>query len=214
MHPSEAILILYLEDKLSAEEREETESHLSDCAHCAEQLESIRKLSMWEDDASIPMPEPSVLRKAERLVQSNSSFWNAPWLGIPRWGFAAAAVLVVAVGLAYFSTQAPVATRFRDSSPATEHLTMIPADNARVDGPKLSFKWSGVENSVGYRVYLYDNSGSVLWSSSTGDTTMTLSPAISLRSQTNYLWRVEIFFRDGSIHRSLVHVFTYAPVSP
>ena len=211
MHPSEAILILYLEDRLSAQEREETESHLSDCAECVEQLEIIRKLSMWEDDASIPMPEPSVLQSAERLVQSNAPFRR---FGIPRWGLAAAAVLVVAVGLAYFSTRGPVATRFRDSSPATEHLTMIPADNARVEGSRLNFQWSGVENSVGYRVYLYDNSGSILWSSSTGDTTMTLSPAVSLHSQTNYLWRVEIFFRDGSIHRSLVHVFTYAPVSP
>ena len=214
MHPSEAILILYLEDKLSAEEREEMESHLSDCAHCAEQLEMIRKLSMWEDDASIPMPEPRTLRKAEQLVRSGRPFWNAQWYGIPRWGIAAVAVLVAAVGIAYFSAQAPVATRFRDSAPAMEHLTMIPADNARVEDPEPSFKWSGVENSVGYRMYLYDNSGSVLWSSSTGDTTMTLSPAIVLRAHTNYLWRVEIFFRDGSIHRSLVHVFTYAPVSP
>ena len=78
------------------------------------------------------------------------------------------------------------ATSVQESASAPRPL--MPRDEVdRVD----RLVWSDVGGAVGYRVRLYNDSSSVLWSISTKDTVVLLPDSVHLRPQATYFWIVE-----------------------
>jgi hypothetical protein len=92
-----ALLVAYLYDEVTAEERGLVDAHLAACAACRRELAELRELRV--DLAAWTPPEPA---PGFRIVREDPPRAPAAWWRAPAWGFAwaAAAVVVVAVGAA------------------------------------------------------------------------------------------------------------------
>ncbi|MSV27482.1 MAG: hypothetical protein EXQ52_01870 [Bryobacterales bacterium] len=130
----------YFLHELGPEEAAEVEGHLSGCARCREQLESLRYtqaalLSLRDEEipqrigfVSDKVFEPSVLRRAW------SMFWNSG----PRLGFASAAMLSAALLVSAFYRPPPVAVSPPAPAVATTASAMSAAEIAAVVDAAMS----------------------------------------------------------------------------
>lgn len=99
---TETELAAYADQRISPEERERLESHLSDCDTCLEQIVFVARLP---ESAPGQAVAPDLLSRAQRFVSSRQRRWLTPVLG---WGsVAAAACLVLAIGLHWRQPIAP-----------------------------------------------------------------------------------------------------------
>ena len=94
-------LLAYLYDECELEERHQVEQHVTECRHCAEELESLRSvrgtLAAWSP------PAPAFGFRVIGQPESPRSWWR-PLLE-PSWGLAVAAALVLVVGAAIASVE-------------------------------------------------------------------------------------------------------------
>jgi hypothetical protein len=91
-------LVAYVYDEMSADERSRFETHLRDCADCRTEFAGLRdarvQLAAWT---------PPELDVDFQIVRRARPGWRAWWS--PAWGFAAAAVLVLAAATAIANVQ-------------------------------------------------------------------------------------------------------------
>jgi predicted anti-sigma-YlaC factor YlaD len=91
-HDYKDLMMGYLDDELSAEQRRQFEEHLAGCPECAGELEEFRKLKAITDEVSLAEPE-------DRIWQD---YWNGIYNRIERgvgWiVFSVAAILMVIYG--------------------------------------------------------------------------------------------------------------------
>lgn len=91
-HDYKDLMMGYLDDELSDEQRRQFEEHLAGCPECAGELEEFRKLKAITDEVSLAEPE-------DRIWQD---YWNGIYNRIERgvgWiVFSVAAILMVIYG--------------------------------------------------------------------------------------------------------------------
>lgn len=94
-------LILYMYDELDNDRRESFESHLRDCTDCSQELEYTRKVfSALDANRPDVIPEGNwdkywgEIRAHIHPLPKKSRQWN-PLVSLPRWSYAAAALLIV-----------------------------------------------------------------------------------------------------------------------
>jgi hypothetical protein len=211
-------MLLYIEDRLSAGERQRVEHHVGKCEVCSPRFAALARLPhILQESVPIEVSE-TVLDKAKELVRTERRALQ--WAFRPasryRWAFAslAATVILSAVVLLIRNSETH---QFRSADRTVPGLIMSPADGAAVADAHRRFSWSSLRSSSDpalpavsvYRFSLLDQQGVTIWSSDVRDTTIVLPPSVVLVPGKTYLWRVESLLAGRSLERSSLHVFTY-----
>lgn len=211
MHATEADILLYLENKLSAANSEVMKTHFSECDKCREELVALLRLPAIIESGETPLLDPHVYARAQAMGAPR----RRPFFGLrlPASGkLALAALVFVAAGVTYFFlAESPPPSRFRDRAPVQVNFSMHPSEGAVVKQSVPTFIWSGMKNSIGYQVVLYRENGTMLWQGTSRDTSLALPSDVVLQQGKTYLWRVETFFPDQSNYESKLNAFLYSP---
>ena len=211
MHATEANILLYLENKLSAASSEEMKWHFSVCHQCREELVALLRLPAVIESGEAPSLDPQVYARAQQLgAPKRSTLFR---FGMSPFGKLALATLVfVTAGITYFLLeQAPAPSRFRDRAPVPLAFSMHPSEGAVVTERTATFNWSAMKNALGYQIALYRENGTPLWQGASKDTFFVLPEEVVLQPGKIYLWRVETFFPDRSNYESRLNTFVYSP---
>jgi len=173
VHLSDAELAGYLDHDLSADERRRVETHIDACQACRREVVALLPITQ--------PGEPSEVRNVNR-----QRHWWIP---------AAAAALVTALALPRLTRNVPGpdvpqrASRVTEAGGLSHLATVTPADDAIVEG-RIVFTWRSTNADV-YRIDVLTTSGNPVWTTDTGDTTVTLPDSVALQAGQAYFWRVE-----------------------
>ncbi len=166
----------FVEGRLALAARAPVVAHLLTCARCRSVVRAAGRL------LSDPVVAPQTERRWHR--------WSVP-LGMAA---AAAALLLVlwprSVDDRGPALPPPPGLREPTLTSTVAPVPIIPpsrASVARVD----RLVWSSVPRAERYRVRLYDEQGSVLWTVETADTSVALPDSVVLSHGVPYFWRVE-----------------------
>ncbi|HEV8241450.1 MAG TPA: zf-HC2 domain-containing protein [Thermoanaerobaculia bacterium] len=222
---------------LSPEQRRRLEAHADACPACRAERELARAFDAGESGASSAdvdwvtarlRGEPVPAAQGDAPAQPAASPAGMPATGrvVPFRGraavrtwvrFAAAAVLVVAMGLTArtFYERPP-------SLPAPPHGGIVRGGEVElvspvgeVAEPPLELRWKSVAGAVAYRVRLSGVDGTVLWETKAAATSAPLPAAVAanLKRAVSYEWTVEGLATDGStIGRSAPARFRVRPL--
>ena len=171
-HLSDADLAGYLDRDLTPEERRHVETHIDRCATCRGELSAL-----------------------SRVVHAESRDQRRPGRGRRWWIPAAAAAAVVALLAPRLTTNAPDAdlaprTRRVIDSDGRPHLTIVSPTDGAVTGRPFVFTWRAGSADV-YRIVVVTESGEVVWSTDTSDTTVALPDSVLLQPGRAYFWHVD-----------------------
>jgi hypothetical protein len=183
--------------------------HLVACADCAEEYRLAASVGRWASEAATAIGWAG----ADRAVEPASA-GRSPILGLPAWGLAVAASVLLALGVAWTlrlrSTSAEETAERGEGAPT---LATDPADRAVLPAAPERLQWPAVGGADSYRVALYDSESTLLWKSDVVAASETKLPAAiagSLRPGRTYLWRV--LARVGLDERaSTVFEFSLSP---
>ena len=177
-------VVCYVERNLTPADRERLEAHLADCDACTAEVAQLWRL--------------------------RSSARRGRWLAF---GAAAAAVLAGVVLLSP-GARAPggegplVRDGVPDDGPAL--LVITPPDGATVE-QHPAMVWHSVSGATTYRVVVTAENGDSVWSGSTRDTAIVLTPGVALERTRRYLWYVDALLSNGRWATSGVHEFRTGP---
>ena len=212
MHLTEADILLFLEKRLTRDERKSIEAHLADCAGCISQLTAISRLKHELPGTTSPQIPKEAVQQAERIVKGSTSGDSAWWwLRVPRLRFALGGLAVVAAGLVVMlQPDRSEVSRYRSSTRMSSTQLLDPADGSKVQ-PDNAFRWRATQEAIAYRFTLHDHVGLIMWETDLSETTITLPNNLDLQPGERYFWRVESLFPDQSTQRSQLNAFTYTP---
>ncbi|MFQ5890334.1 MAG: zf-HC2 domain-containing protein [Gemmatimonadota bacterium] len=186
---SEAIAA-YLDGVLSPGETASVEGHLADCPSCR-----------------------SGVTEAARLLRSRHRR--------RRWFIAGPAVAAAAAAILIFSSSPTGVPEPADGvvrggelaeSEAVPRITpLAPRPGSVVGTDSIVFLWESVGGRVTYRVTLTLESGDVLWTEDTSDTTIALPSGIEMAPDRVYFWYVDALMADASSATTGVQEFRTAP---
>lgn len=167
----------YLDNTLSEEECARVKSHLADCDECREEIVSVSKL----------------LRRAPRPRRRVIAFA----------ALAAAAVLTVFFVRPSIDSESGARGPLRgsDASFASEGVSGVRAIapiGRQTNRDGLLFVWHAALPGATYRFTLTDDRGGKAWVGSTNDTALAIPAGISLLTNRNYHWYVDVLQPDGS----------------
>src|SRR5438874_10607079 len=146
-----SLLILYLADELSAEERAVVERRLAGEPTLANDLEQLRAARQGSDAAfqnadavtRLPMHQDTAVRRVsramkqwqlDRLVKTPAPPASRRYFHIPWWGYASAALVGIIVTVVVWSSNLPDANAPIEEQVATELLNSVyPSDEAALD---------------------------------------------------------------------------------
>jgi hypothetical protein len=121
-------------------------------------------------------------------------------------GIAAAAMLVVAAGLAVI-IRAGITEDTEPMRGAASELALItPAENSAL-APGLPLSWHRLDGASSYTVELLDADGESIWRAETSDTTALVPPAVAGRKGP-FTWVVQAKLSDGTTARSAPRTLT------
>jgi putative zinc finger protein len=152
----------YVDDSLDVDVRRRVESHVSICADCRSEIADV---------ARVVVTLPS--RRVSRGVLTVAS--------------AAAAVVLLALPWTRLGRTRP---EHREAAVTTTVAPRLIAPRGAVASAK-AFVWSSVPYADGYRVRVFDSTGTVIWESERADTAAPLPARIVLRAARPYYWKVE-----------------------
>ena len=209
--PEDQQIAEYFENELPAAERDHVERHLVDCRFCLARLGMLQRLEQ----------NPIAPRIPEDVLATAKSMRNP---GVPRrkWvqASAAAAVLVIAVGVLYLLV--PVREIGQVALPRT-HVTEPSSDvretrsvNPTAVGPRFLspskglgitsnaslFKWTEVPNSLYYEVRIVSDAGDLLWQERVDGTEWRLPAGLALTPGLDYFARVDAYLTDAKTLQS------------
>lgn len=194
-HVPAAEMARYIDGTCDRDARTRLTRHLADCEECREELTALRRL--------VPASARSTKRFGAIL------------------GAAAAVALIT---LSWRGTVSGDADSLpTDGTRATAALTEIdapfpvafPATDALVSTDSVRLTWHSAGADAAYGVLLQDESGDVIYSTETSDTSVVV-PATALASRDaraadtlplTYLWRVDARLSDGRSAKTGVHRF-------
>ena len=133
------------------------------------------------------------------------------WL-VPMGLAAAAALALVMLNLSRDPGSAAERLRTPGVTLPAESLSRIavlsPADGDTIGTGTPAMLWSAVTGEPTYRLTLTDASGQPVWTTTTTDTSVNLSPTVVLQSRTTYFWYVDALRADGRAASTGVRRFT------
>ena len=176
-------VVAYVERILPAVERERVEEHLSRCEECTAEVAEIVRLR----------PRPTR---------------RGPWIPIGVAAAAAVAGLLLARPLLHRA--GPADDVERQGQSAARLQIVAPAAGARVSRPVV-LAWHAARGASVYRVTLTREDGDSVWAGSTGDTTLTVPPGVSLAASARYYWYVDALLANGASLSTGVHEFMTGP---
>jgi hypothetical protein len=209
MHLTEADILLFIEKRLTGEERERFSTHLADCAECTALLNALSRLKRELPRMSAPQIPKEAVQRAERIVRrdgARESAWS--WLRVPRLRFALGGLAVVAAVIFFLPDRTEV-SRYRDSTNFSSTQLLDPVDGSNVQ-PQTAFRWRAMQEAIAYRFTLHDHVGLIQWETVSSETTITLPSHLDLKRGERYFWRVESLFPDQSSQRSQLNAFIYS----
>lgn len=185
-HPDAATWEALAASSLPSEQRDRTLAHVVACASCARTYRAI-----------------DALRREAPALESGTPAASPPRAGLaPRWlapGLAAAAVVLVAVGVARMGDPVPprdAPTSVTRSAPVATLVPIAPAGTLPAAPDRFRWeKWDAVET---YRVLLFTGDGRPVWTSGDVAETELAWPSGIERLPGDYLWRVS-GVRDGVV---------------
>ena len=115
-----------LDDELTPDERERIEMHLSECADCLRELDSLKRVDVLYSGLSpVNVPEDfeeRVLRAVRPRMLRFPSLGGGSSMRWLRPAAAVAALLLVAFGAVFFALQEPASDRFQTASRLEEEI--------------------------------------------------------------------------------------------
>jgi hypothetical protein len=191
LHPSELDLAAFLDHDLTSEARRELEAHLVTCEECRALVAGTARL--------LPGSRPKPMRHVFVVG-----------------GLATAALLLLTL-----IPRAPVRepaseTRRADSSDlrALRFGTQAPPDGALIRPDTLVFSWDRVAGDATYQLTISTETGAVVWTRQTADTSLPLpaSVAVRLQPKKTYYWQVDALLPSLRSTSSPLRRFT--PLAP
>ena len=179
-------LLAVIDGTAAEAERMQTLRHVGSCRHCRSELELLR----------------ATRETAEMAVQPAKRRFIA-------YATAAAAVVLIAGGIALRQFGAEPARTFRDAVPGAVRL-IGPADDAAASIP-VTLAWAPVAGARRYEVEILGVDGSAVFTARTTDTTVVVPADVPLLSGAQYRWWVGVTRNDGSQVRSLARTLRIAP---
>ncbi|MGZ3566896.1 MAG: zf-HC2 domain-containing protein [Gemmatimonadaceae bacterium] len=181
-HPTDSELALYLDQRLTLEERDRVEAHLAACAECRGHALAAQQ----------------VLRRSRRprLVAAGGVL------------AAAAVILIVLARVEPGNEQTTPQIRgvARDNTALTAYG---PTGDARREG--LRFVWGPAAGGVSYRLSVTSGDGAEVWSWSGVDTVASVPRSVNLRADEKYLWVADAILSDGSTRSTGLREFSLVP---
>jgi hypothetical protein len=198
-HVSTERLASYLDGYLTTDERDAVLAHFDECAACRREMTEARRVLAR---ASSARGGSGRATNITRLV----------WTVLPA-TLAAAVLFGVALPRMRDRGAVNVATRGSDGPPQSDVIPRLaivspPDDGAFVVTSADSFVWRSASGDAEYRFTIMDATGGIVWSKSTGDTTMTLPPDLRLTRGSEYFWSVDALLADGHSTSTRVHHFS------
>jgi hypothetical protein len=178
----------YLNQAVSTSERRSIEQHLVQCEACRKDL--------------VDGTEVDPRRRA------------IPWVA---WGVPAAAAAVLAIMILGPTERAgvdrtDVPLLRREQVEGTARFDAVsPADGARLARDTLVFRWRSEGVEVHYLLTLTDESGDVVWSGQTSDTTLTLPRDVAVTPGRSYFWYVDALLEGARSSTTGVLEFVARP---
>ncbi len=173
----------YLDRTASPEERRAIERHLVVCAECRRDLQLAAELG----------GEP------------RRTTWVK--IGIP---IAAAAVLAIAV-LGPEGTERDSVLRGQRAEGTRTFGAVMPGDGAEVRADSLVFTWRSEGTGVHYLLTVTEESGDVLWTADTSDTTVALPNNVGVTPGQRYYWYVDALLEGAASSTTGVRAFVIRP---
>jgi hypothetical protein len=181
------------------------ELHLADCERCTLLVGTLSRLEIESAD----LVPAETMERARQLVRPRRDRWQHY---LPH--LAAAAVLVVAVGVAFNQRQAPPvqsdaeyrATRGIDEPSRMEVLS--PAAGAGVDAAEFEVRWTEIPGTRYYLIRIVTGSGALVTEQRVNDTRWRPGSAVPLQAGQEYYVRVEAYPAAGSSTSSIHVPFT------
>lgn len=197
-HVTTERLASYLDGYLTTSERDAVLAHFDECAACRHEMtEARRVLARASSSRGGGGRAASLTRRVLTLLPA-----------------ALAAVLLVAVALPRLREQssATVATRGSEGSPQSDAIPPLaivsPSEDGAVVASTDSFVWRAASGDAEYRFTIMDGTGGIVWSKSTGDTSVTLPADLRLTHGSEYFWSVDALLADGHSATTRVHHFS------
>jgi hypothetical protein len=209
--PEDQQVAEYFEDELPEAEREQVEHHLADCRFCQARLGMLQRL---EQSPIAPRIPEDVLAAAKSMPHATVSRPTRT----PVW--AAAAVLVIAVGVLYQvlpvreigQVVLPRTHMNEPSSDLRETRSIDPGvmgprflssrEDSGINSSAGIFKWTAVPNSLYYEVRIVSDAGDLLWQERVDGTEWRLPAGLALTPGLDYFVRVDAYLTDAKTLQS------------
>ena len=217
--PGNHILAGYVDGGLDEAAARRTESHLADCAACRSLVGDVVTMRRLE---ATPLP----LGLKQRAIASTAPSRTRPrWVLIPATAAGLTLVLIVVVlirgprneiSLISRSPAAPVVAKsetptapggaapniVRKSAPSESLPALIfPGDGRVVRPSELILKWKVVPHARYYEIHVVTSEGDPVWQSDSERTDAKLSPDITLKDGTYFVW-ITAYLDDGRVQKS------------
>lgn len=199
--PDELDIAAYVEGSIREPERETVELHLADCERCTLLVGTLSRMEIESAD----LVPTDTMERARRLVGPGRDRWRRY---LPQ--LAAAAILVLAVGIVFNQRQEPPVRSeadYRTTRGAAEPSRMevlSPAAGAGVDAAAFEVRWTGVAGTRYYLVRIVSDSGALVTEQRVTDTHWRPGSTVPLEAGQDYYVRVEAYPAvgpsTGSIH--------------
>lgn len=205
--PEDRVIVSYFEGVLGDAERERLRNHVVECRFCQGRLGNLARTTEFIEDPSVPS---RLLADAKQVGQQTAPVKRNRQA--PVW--AAAAVIVLAVTLVFFSQWqgAPGGDAIRTVTPSGEDgtrqlrsLGRIPLEILLVNplpGGTLSrgtqVHWSEIPDAYHYDVFVLSTAGDVVWTERLKVARWSPQGTEALIPDNRYYLRVEATLRDGS----------------
>lgn len=174
-HPTDEQLAAFLDDRLTASQRERVLVHLAACTACRHDMTAVRRAI-----------------GDERLKGKR---WHRPIAAL------AAAALVFAIVPRFFDAPRPAAERAPmtgESLDGMPRITVVsPVDRALVADSVVPLQWRPAGTDATYHIAIQDRTGRLVWETTLGDTMVTIPGNVSLEKGYPYYWSVDARLADG-----------------
>jgi hypothetical protein len=225
----------FVEQQMSAREKENVEKHLGRCAFCRDQVGFL--VRALEEDPAEPAPAHWIVKAREKGRVGTTT----PPLPVWRWGAVAGAtacaVLAVALWLQPGSEIRPVvpaASPVKASQVISQNEpkplqsagpssvvrnqlratslpeVLFPKANSVVAPQRLEFRWKEMKGALSYEARLVTPEGDVLWDQRVEARSATLPSTVGLHpGETYFLW-IRAYLPEGKVVQSKATRFTVA----
>jgi len=184
-HLTDGRLAAFLDGRLTSGERDQVLAHFAACVSCRREMTAARKL----------LAVPGAPRRDWRLPVVTLAAAALVFIAVPR--------LVRIQGLP------PAGASTERAQPDVRPAVQIvaPAERSIVIATAVAFQWRAVGADATYRLTLQDSTGAVLWETTVGDTSATLSWSVRLAPSQEYFWSVDAQLADGRTAKPAVGRF-------